>query len=287
MNQKKPINTSNQISIQKIKEDAMIERTHRNKEVEAHLENLFQIELNEEEIKKLSLPFYYATLNSTISRLLCTDIKEKKQMLEDILIQKVKFTGSEELALNYDKASAAAYELSSHEIQLLVFIDTYSCILCSIINGTGAIEFPDKLCDYLESVSKFSIEDIKKCEMLFLIYDRTQYEHDLSALTEYEPKNDQIRRLTEVVKFISLNHYDINFKEGIFESSNDINLSVYTLSEIGKIISRCQIESLGTKCFANDIFPSKLSDLIADNVLAMGSSSAKNRMSSLDSFFQE
>lgn len=270
MNPKKPVNTSNQFFLQKIKEEAMIEKEHRTREVETRLGELFQIELNEEEIKKLSIPFYAATFYSTISRLLCTNIDEKKHMLEDILIQKIKFTGNEELALNFDKASAAAYELSFHEIQLLVLIDTYSCILCSIVNGTGAITDPDKLCDYLEGISKFSIEEIKKCEKLFLIYDRTQYEHDLTTLFEYKAPNEQIHRLISLIEKIAQDHYDINLKEQIITSANDINLSAYNLSTIGKIISRCQIKSLGMNCIADDTFLFKPSNLIAKNVIGIG-----------------
>lgn len=235
-----------------------------------------QIEKLDEKLReKLSEPAYIVTLESTINRSICTNIPEKQQMLEDILIQKVKFTGSEELALNFDKASAAAYELSPHEIQLLVLIDTYSCILCSIINGTGTITPPDKICDYLEGVSKFSIEEIKKCEKLFLIYDRTQYEHDLSTLFEYKAKNEQIHRLISLIEKIAKDHYDINLREGIITSSNDINLSVYNLSTIGKIISRCQIKSLGMNCIADDIFPLKLSNVIANNIIGLGAVTAK------------
>lgn len=268
----KSLSTSNHYSSIMAKSKMKVEEKRR--EVITSLDKQFE-ELDEKDREKLSEPAYFVTVESTINRSICTNIPEKKQMLEDILIQKIKFTGNEELALNFDKASAAAYELSFHEIQLLVLIDTYSCILCSIVNGTGAITDSDKICDYLEGVSKFSIEEIKKCEKLFLIYDRTQYEHDLSTLFEYKAKNEQIHRLISLIEKIAKDHYDINLREGIITSSNDINLSVYNLSTIGKIISRCQIKSLGMNCIADDIFPLKLSNVIANNIIGLGAVTAK------------
>lgn len=264
-----PIGTSNIYPLlDKVNSKAELKKNLKGTEVIDDLNKLLMENLNEEEIDKLSDPFYHTTFKSTFSRLMCTNLVEKKRILEDILIQKVKFTGDEVEAMNFDKASSAAYELSTNEIRLLVFIDTYSCILCSIINRTGFIENAGNLCSYLKEITNFNLEEVTKCERLFLLFDKAQYEHDLSKLRNYEAEDEEIGELVEFVKDTLRSHYNIDFSADIntITDPNYLKLSAFRLSKIGKIISRTQLKSMDITCIANDLFPLKISDLIAGNI---------------------
>lgn len=262
--------------ISKITEDAEIKQEKEKRIIYERIEKRISEELTEDEREKLSEPANAAVLQFTIGRMICCNSLEKRRLLEDILIEKAKSRGKNDEEQDYDRAIRSAYELTINEIQLLVFIETYSTIVCSIINGTGAIENVQKLYSYLEN-SSFVLEEIKKCEYNFLLFERSLYEHDLSALKEYHNEDIAIENLCSLVKNILIKHYDvdINLAESVRSNTDIVKLVSYRLTNSGKIIARCEINKIGVNYVANDVFPLKLSNIIADNIYSLGSMAAQ------------
>ena len=241
-----------------------------------NLEKRINDELTDTERERLTEPANAAILHYTLGRLLCSNTVEKRRLLEDILIQKAKLGDGSDKDQDYDRTIRTAYELTTNEIRLLVFIETYTTILCSIINGTGAVQNIEKLNSYLEG-SHFTLEEIKKCENNFLLFEKAQYEHDLSALKGYHSEEQGIQYLCLLVDGILAKHYsiDLNSAENFVPNIDIIKLASYRLTNSGKIIVKCEVNNLEVNYVANDIFPLKLSDVIANNVYGLGNVAAK------------
>lgn len=126
------------------------------------------------------------------------------------------------------------------------------------------IENADSLNVFLQDISLFLLSDIKDCEQKGLLYSTFPKELDLSVLFDSTIEiSAQAKILTEpVIKILN------NLK------SVDIGITSYSLSMVGQIIAKTQINILGTSYRAKNNFKLKLSDFTAQNIIAMGESSA-------------
>jgi hypothetical protein len=185
---------------------------------------------------------------------------EKKNILESILIQKIKSEQTESNALAFNSAIRLASELTAEKIRLLVFIETISPLLSSALIDCEPVKNADSLYSYLRDTYSFSLDDIKDCEHKGLIYSTFPKELDISGLTKNNTSFfDGMRILTDFV--LELLGRQENVELGILS---------YSLSRVGNIIANTQINLIGTEYSTQHEFGLKYSDFKAQNIVAGG-----------------
>lgn len=241
----------------------------------AILNNRLNSECTEEERAKLKETENFTVFQTVQRMLACTDNLDKRRILEDILINKLKYSKTEDENNIYNRAILKAYEATTNEIKLLVFIEYFSTIICSKIDGTGAIDRIDILNEYFYNSASFSLEEINKCIYNGLIYNTFPQEFDLSLLNS-SPKECNFISLIDFVKEVLSTH-----------KKAKVNLLAYTLSSAGRIIAKTQIKSLGVEYVAQNQFPRVYSDLIVANLFSKGGISALNDITIFNTDFDE
>lgn len=225
----------------------------------AEFDNEFFIKLekhcNQDEIDKFNNPDNFLLLGTAREKIARINTKEKRRLIEYILINKVKKSKSIDEDIAYNKALEVAIELSDDQKVLLVILEIISPILCSAINDPNTISRVELLTSFINESVVIHDSDIALCQQRGLLYSLFPKELDIADLFETNIFPELIMKIKSIYS---------NLKE------KDINLLGYSLHLPGSIIANIIIEELGVRYTGQKSFPTKFADFVANNIMGLG-----------------